>query len=119
MLPKIQRLSKADLAIKTHYQTFSTPLFSVRIRKNDVSTNRFGFIISKKINKRAVVRNRLKRQMSVAVGVLPKEQGNDYIFYMKKVAINTSTGELRATVNRVIPGLARNLNSRDPETSSG
>lgn len=102
MLPKKFRLSKRELSAKSPAHVLSTPLFSVKLRKNDVGYNRFAFIISKKIDKRAVVRNTLKRRMAAAVAMLEvKEQGYDHIFYMKKAALEVTQEELEAVVREL------------------
>lgn len=65
MLPKKQRLQKNkdfDLVFrggKSYYSEF----FGLKIKKNSLNYNRFGFIVSLKVSKKAVERNRLKRQV--------------------------------------------------------
>lgn len=41
--------------------TFSAPQFIVKIKENKLLLSRFGIVVSKKIDKRAVARNRIKR----------------------------------------------------------
>ncbi len=52
-LPHGRRLSQG--------QTFRNPLFLLKIERNTEEKSRFGIIISKKIDKRAVRRNRMRR----------------------------------------------------------
>jgi len=102
MLPKTHRLSKNELSAKTPSRPVITPLFSVKLRKNDVGHNRFAFIISKKIDKRAVVRNTLKRRMAAAVTALEvKDSGYDHIFYMKKAALEKTQEELEMAIKEL------------------
>jgi ribonuclease P protein component len=42
-------------------RTFKHPLFLVKVAPNSEANSRFGIIISKKIDKRAVKRNRMRR----------------------------------------------------------
>jgi ribonuclease P protein component len=54
----------------------------------------------KKVDKRAVARNTLKRKMIESIRVLPKkERGYDMVFYMKKSAIEISQAELEVTLS--------------------
>lgn len=63
----------------------STPLFLLRFRENKLLYNRYGFVISKKINKRAVARNRIKRIFSTVLMILEKQikTGYDLLFIVK------------------------------------
>jgi|SRR3989338_3173375 len=65
---------------------YKIPYFTVRVSKNNVSVSRFGFVVSKKIDKRSVVRNKLKRQMSSCIQKhLGKiQQSLDMSFFLKK-----------------------------------
>ncbi|MBX2833935.1 MAG: ribonuclease P protein component [Micavibrio sp.] len=54
----------------------------LQVRENECSTKRIGFTVSKKVDKSAVVRNRIKRRLrAVAADVLPKSAkcGYDYV----------------------------------------
>src|SRR5476649_2893933 len=46
---------------------YTSPFFVLRFTKNDSSFSRFGFVVSKKIDKRATIRNRVKRQVRVCI----------------------------------------------------
>jgi len=72
MLPKKFRITKqvefdAFFGVKFKQaggRNFTTPNFIFKSQKNTVEHPRFGFVISNKIDNRAVVRNRLRRQTS-------------------------------------------------------
>ena len=68
MLKKDYRIltRKEFLEIKDRGEMYSTPLFGVLVLKSN-DGKKFGFIISKKISKRAVDRNRIKRFLSEGV----------------------------------------------------
>lgn len=65
--------------------SFSTPQFVLKIKKNDVFLNRFGIVVSKKIDKRAVVRNKIKRVFKTALTALNKKmiEGYDMLFIIR------------------------------------
>ncbi len=69
---------------------FSGPLFTIKVRENGFSFNRFVIIVSKKVDKRAVVRNRIRRLISSCLEELYNElkQGLDTIFIVKREAID-------------------------------
>jgi ribonuclease P protein component len=65
MLPKTNRLkSKKDFdrVFKEGKGFKEGPLF-LKIAKNNLGNVRFGFVVSKKVSKKATLRNKLKRQM--------------------------------------------------------
>jgi len=61
MLKKTNRL--VSFTREPGAETYSSPFLTISATQT-TEDSKFGFIISKKIDKRAVVRNRLKRQMS-------------------------------------------------------
>lgn len=104
MLTKTQRISKKMLvASKTSYRFIKAPLFSAKVRTNDAGMYRFAFVISKKIDARAVVRNRLKRRMSAALMQLEKPKtGYDIIMFPRKDTVVLSVAELHKTIQEVL-----------------
>ena len=83
MLRKENRLSK--LIRRADEKKFFSPLFNVRISDNKDGKVRFGFVVSKKIDKRAVVRNRTKRVLRASVeGFLKDLMGKDITVIAKK-----------------------------------
>ncbi|QQG40734.1 MAG: ribonuclease P protein component [Candidatus Levyibacteriota bacterium] len=67
-----------------------TPFFTMRYIKNNLLYSRFGFIVSKKVDKRAVVRNTVKRKVRLFVENMREKivSGYDLLFSLKKSAIN-------------------------------
>ncbi|HZJ18344.1 MAG TPA: ribonuclease P protein component, partial [Patescibacteria group bacterium] len=61
MLKKNYRLQVKTKLENTH--TVSNPYFTLKYGKNGKDTSRFAVIVSKKIDLRAVVRNRARRQI--------------------------------------------------------
>lgn len=77
MLPKQYRLKKnsafkATYKVKNSTRSGGVTLFAGIIKKNDTPT-KAGFVVSKKVHKRAVKRNRLKRLMRESYRILLKE----------------------------------------------
>jgi len=72
--------------------TFQTNAFVLRIKENGLTLNRFGIIVSKKIDKRAVVRNKIKRMLRRSLEGLSKEMtiGHDMLFLVRPGIINKS-----------------------------
>lgn len=83
-------------------QPFFSPLFTLRVKDNELGVSRFGFIVSKKVEKRAVLRNRIKRQIRNCMeknldAILT---GKDMLFVLKKESKEKSKDEFcRETLN--------------------
>lgn len=84
MLKKQFRL-RSGIRVLTQ-NSFSSPLFTLKIGRNALSHNCYRFVISKKIDKRAVVRNRVKRLLSHAIEGMNSKlmPGYDMIVVTKK-----------------------------------
>jgi ribonuclease P protein component len=83
MLRRENRLSR--IARKIDDKKYFSPLFNVRISDNKDGKVRFGFVVSKRIDKRAVVRNRTKRVLrNVAEEFINELKEKDIIVVAKK-----------------------------------
>lgn len=75
-----------------------TKSFVLQMRPNEKNETRFGFTVSKKISKSAVVRNRLRRQMREIVRLCPtlqeKYPSHDLILIAREEALNRSYQQL-------------------------
>jgi len=69
MLPKINRLTKKRDFEKVFKKgkRFGKDFLVLKLKENNLKESRFGFIISRKISKRAVLRNKIKRRLSEIV----------------------------------------------------
>lgn len=105
MLPKSLRLpSKQKLS---NPQRMQTDFFSISFLPNNTGVNRYGIVVSKKIDKRAVVRNRLKRVLRSIVEELHIKlpQGNDILFVVKRNFQDISREEILKTMQNSIQKL--------------
>jgi ribonuclease P protein component len=72
--------------------------------RKDEDNSRFGFIISTKISKKAVARNRIKRIIAEVVrkNLNKIKKSLDVVFLIKPVAIKTDKIELEKETNEII-----------------
>lgn len=104
MLKKENRLKAGRLKSPT---TFDLKLFNAKVSDNDLGIPRISFVISKKIDKRATVRNRIRRKLSAGIEEILKGKrvGKDIIFYPKKEVFEAEAkdtiSELKAFINKV------------------
>ena len=84
MLKKQNRLAKITRTKKD--RLFTSPFFNLRVSDNQEEKIRFAFIVSKKIDKRAVIRNKTKRILrSLVEATIDKiRAGKDFVLVSKK-----------------------------------
>lgn len=106
MLKKINRLSKRKdfQEIKEKGKIYQSPIFGLALIKKEEDVKQFGFIISKKISKRAVDRNKIKRYLADSVkNNLDKiPTGIKAIFLAKKDLLGKKYEEINAEVIKLI-----------------
>ncbi len=80
-----------------------TVFFTLTLAKNQCTHNRYGFIASKRIDKRAVVRNRVKRRVRAAVEQMVSnvKNGYDMLFVLKVAAVGARTDFLYKEIERI------------------
>lgn len=101
MLPKTRRLPRPDfLRARNLGQTFRYPDFNVIHNSSPLPASRFAAVISSKISKQAVVRNRLKRQIYSAVDQLPLS--GDFIIYPRASMLNLSREEINTRLRTAL-----------------
>lgn len=110
MIPKNLRLKKRN-AFRATYKTGTTyhqngiTLFCGR-KKQDNTPTKIGFVVSKKIHKRAVKRNRIKRLMRESYRLLIKESGEhskyiSAIFVASTKLLNKNFNEINTSINKL------------------
>jgi len=82
---------------------FSSRFFLLKTKKNKEQYSRFGFVVSKKISKSAVVRNRIKRQIRRCIEENLNNiiNGVDMLFMVKKESIDANTDEISLSLNEL------------------
>jgi len=109
MPQNIERLKKrADfIAVKTEGRYIKTPLFVLQVLKNTRGEIRLGFTVTKKLDKRAVVRNRIRRRLKEAARLtfpLYAQQGTDYVLVGRLVGKDCPFAELKSEIQNALLG---------------
>jgi|SRR3989344_4155905 len=102
MLKKSNRL---DASTRLHHaKTIGGIYFTCKITSNILSQSRFGFILSKRIDKRATVRNHARRVISSCIEKhLQKiKPGKDVLFIVKKSINDASRDDINKEVERIL-----------------
>jgi ribonuclease P protein component len=104
MLPRKHRINrKLFEEVAKKGKSFSCPYFSVKIAPATENQSRFTFVVSSKISKKAVVRNKIKRRTrNIVAKLIPKikKQINAIIFFKKGVETLTFA-ELQKQINDI------------------
>lgn len=114
MLPKQYRLKKR-IAFKATYRinhsshSGGVVLFAGKEKNDETINTKVGFVVSKKVHKRAVKRNRLKRLMRESYRILLKE---DKLFnsqkYLSLIFVGTSNA-LNKNFEHIKNSITKNL----------
>lgn len=93
----------AKLRLKNS-KSYTSPFFTLRIAENGFLYNRYGFVVSKRIDKRAVVRNKIKRQLRSIIEKMQEEikEGNDILFIIKKNILTESKELIFLTIKNLL-----------------
>ena len=99
MLKSANRLSKNkefDHVFKTG-QSFYGKIIGIKAAENGLDTNRIGILISTKVSKKAVVRNRFKRQVrSVIQTELPAlKTGKDLVIIVSSLILDKNFQDIQ------------------------
>lgn len=88
----------------SHPHTIHTPFFILKIATNKLLHNRYGFVAGKVIDKRAVVRNRLKRQFRAYIEQMHPvlQTHHDVLFILKKPATTVLMQHLHEKAKEVL-----------------
>lgn len=104
MLSKDDILKKrADFVlVKENGRLYQSPLFGMLVLK-DVKTRKIGFLISKKVSKRAVDRNRIRRLLSESIRFNLKNMKNNVwvVFLVKKRMLGLKFDEVKMEVEKM------------------
>lgn len=81
---------------------FGGPLVVVRVRPGATPHARWGFAVGKRLDKRAVVRNRVRRRLKEAAAALEVLPSLDIVVTARKRALDATYKELRADLTRAL-----------------
>ncbi len=95
MFSKSHRFSFKKSVPKNYYQT---PLFVIRYDKNTAESLRCAVVVGKKVDKRAVVRNKIKRQTVETIKKLVPVGTNAVIVIYAKKSILEADNEQRKDI---------------------
>ena len=84
--------------------SLSIPQFIFKQKKNWLMRNRFGVVVSKKVDKRAVIRNKIKRIFRSSLGDLNKNMssGHDILFIVRLGIINKTKEEIYILIKEAL-----------------
>lgn len=98
----------------TYYQKKVTSdeffvLHAGKLKQNESDISKFGFVVSKKVHKRAVVRNKIKRRLREAVYNYIKDNKTpsiSYIISAKENSVNATYNDTLKSVNSLFKRIA-------------
>jgi ribonuclease P protein component len=103
MLPAANRLPKEEIPSLLRHGTRVRSDIIELVYKKTISTPRFAFIVSTKIDKRATARNRMRRVMSESVRHLLVKPGlPDGIFIAKKNFAQLSQTDVEKIISELV-----------------
>lgn len=106
MLPRAHRLTAAkDFArILGKGRPFRATGLMMKVVRNDLDVSRVGFVVSTKVSKKAVIRNKLKRRMRdhmrKVIAVLPP--GLDVVFVARPEAAKFDHAQVIGAMNEAL-----------------
>jgi ribonuclease P protein component len=109
MLPKEYRLDKSEIKrIMRFGKKIDNQLFTLRVWYDEtLSNSKFAFVVSTKVDKRATVRNNIKRKFRVAVKYIANDstktfKKGSYVFIIKDASLKTlKTGAIMQIIREV------------------
>lgn len=104
MLKKQHRLAKTTTVEQTmrRGRSFFNPHFVIKFRASH-NAPRFTVIVSTKVSKKAVDRNRLKRLLREVIRLqLSKFRGGDYVIIVKPIVVKLSSTELKESFSKLV-----------------
>lgn len=104
LLKKNRLVRRPDFEkVKTKGEKFQSNLFGLLVYPTNNESSRFGFVISTKLSKKAVERNRVKRILREQVRLLlPRiKPGFDVVFLGKKAILESNQEEIGSEIKRL------------------
>jgi ribonuclease P protein component len=110
MLPHINRLTKKkefDNVFKNGFGTYNKAI-GIKAINNNLGINRYGIIVSTKISKSAVIRNKIKRQIREIIKdeILKYNISKDYIIITLPPVKELNLIEVKKIIQQIFKKLA-------------
>ena len=106
MLPKKNRLTTKEFSeVFSDGKTFSSNAFTLRYtKKKNIKNTKCSFVVSKKIAKKAVERNKLRRAGYFILSEIKDSVslGSSCIFFLKKEGKNLSPSEIKIEIKNLL-----------------
>ena len=79
-----------------------SPFFTLRYQENDLEHFRYAVVVSKKIDARAVGRNRLRRRFTAILEKEnPKKPARDMVFFLKKEILRLDNSQIKTEIQKI------------------
>ena len=85
-------------AVFKNGKVWATDVAVLRAMPNELDASRFGIIVSKRVGKKAVVRNRVKRLLREVLRLTPIQSGWDVIVIARPLAAEAGYREIEAGI---------------------
>lgn len=106
MIPKKNRLAaKKDFTrVFAKGRLFRSHGISMKVVRNGLEESRFGFVVSNKVSKKAVVRNKIRRRLRASVGKRMKEiaPGHDVAVLVFREVLEMGFKDMDASVAKLL-----------------
>jgi len=81
-----------------------TKIFNIKVLANELDINRYGIIISAKISKKAVERNRLKRQFREVIKDFDNKliTGHDFVIIVSPLALGQEYKFIKSEFEKIL-----------------
>lgn len=85
-------------------QSFYCPILAIKSKKNDLEFNRFGIIISLKVSKKAVIRNKIRRRIREILknNIVKNKENRDFVIIVSKNIIDKDFQEIKENILKIL-----------------
>lgn len=104
MLPKINRLTKKrdfDLVFRMG-KSDKSGFLAVRVLENNLPQSRFGFVVGKRISRKATIRNKIKRRLRALIRGEEIKKPADFVIIALPGAEKADFSATRRTISNLV-----------------
>jgi len=85
-------------------KSFYSKIFRIKILANELDSNRYGIVISTKVSKKAVERNKLKRQVRASLKEFNRKliKGFDLVVIVSPLALNQEYKTIQSELEKML-----------------